>query len=45
MDVSQRCNIKLRDVAVALVATTEGKKLPQEMQREWRRTLWRLRAA
>lgn len=45
VDVSQRCNVKLRDVAAALVATTEGKKLPQEMQHEWCRALRRLRAA
>lgn len=45
VDVSQHCNVKLRDVAAALVATTEGKKLPQEMQHEWRRALRRLRAA
>ena len=45
VDVSQRCNIKLRDVAVALVATTDGERLPEPMQRELRRGLRRLRQA
>lgn len=45
VDVSQHCNVKLRDVAAALVATTEGKKLPQEMRHEWCCALRRLRAA
>ncbi|MGW3649842.1 ANTAR domain-containing protein [Streptomyces sp. NPDC000878] len=45
VDVSQRCNIKLRDVAVALVATTDGQRLPEPMQRELRRGLRRLRQA
>ncbi|MFF3645682.1 ANTAR domain-containing protein [Streptomyces sp. NPDC002564] len=40
VDVSQHCNIKLRDVAAALVATTEDRPLPEGMRREFRR-LWR----
>jgi len=43
--VSQRCNIKLRVVAAALVATTAGKTLPADIQRELRRALRRLHAA
>ncbi|MEV6544350.1 ANTAR domain-containing protein [Streptomyces sp. NPDC051665] len=43
--VSQRCNIKLRAVAAALVATTEDKTLPADIQRELRRALRRLHAA
>lgn len=40
--VSQHCNIKLRDVAAALVATTKDEKLPEEIQRELRRAMRRL---
>ncbi|MFE7835977.1 ANTAR domain-containing protein [Streptomyces sp. NPDC057474] len=43
--VSQHCNIKLRDVAAALVATTKDRTLPEPIQRELRRALWRLREA
>lgn len=43
--VSQHCNIKLRDVAAALVATTKDEMLPEEIQREFRRALRRLHAA
>ncbi|WP_405949720.1 ANTAR domain-containing protein [Streptomyces prunicolor] len=43
--VSQHCNIKLRVVAAALVATTEDRTLPAEIQREFRRALRRLHAA
>lgn len=43
--VSQHCNIKLRDVATALVATTRDETLPEPIQRELRRELRRLRAA
>ncbi|MFJ8535551.1 ANTAR domain-containing protein [Streptomyces sp. NPDC093591] len=42
VDVSQHCNIKRRDVAVALVATTTDEALPEPMQRELRRALRRL---
>ncbi|RPF37359.1 ANTAR domain-containing protein [Streptomyces sp. TLI_185] len=42
VDVSQHCNIKLRDVAAALVATTTDETLPEPMQRELRRALRRL---
>ncbi|MEU3958278.1 ANTAR domain-containing protein [Streptomyces buecherae] len=45
VDVSQHCNIKLRDVAEALVATTRGRALPEPIRRELRRTLRRLHAA
>lgn len=43
--LSQHCNIKLRDVAAALVATTKDETLPEEIQREFRRALRRLHAA
>ncbi|WP_405957749.1 ANTAR domain-containing protein [Streptomyces phaeochromogenes] len=43
--VSQHCNIKLRDVAAALVATTDDKTLPEEIRRELRRALRRLHTA
>ncbi|MET9897203.1 ANTAR domain-containing protein [Streptomyces sp. NPDC006446] len=42
VDVSQHCNIKLRDVAAALVATTKDERLPEPIQRELRRGLRRL---
>jgi hypothetical protein len=45
VDVSQRCNIKLRDVAVALVATTKDRTLPEPIQHELRRALRRLHRA
>ncbi|MET8453419.1 ANTAR domain-containing protein [Streptomyces sp. NPDC005209] len=45
VDVSQHCNIKLRDVAEALVATTKERTLPDPIQRELCRALRRLRAA
>ncbi|MFF3706430.1 ANTAR domain-containing protein [Streptomyces phaeochromogenes] len=45
VEVSQHCNIKLRDVAAALVATTDDKTLPEEIRRELRRALRRLHAA
>ncbi|MGW0632890.1 ANTAR domain-containing protein [Streptomyces sp. NPDC002758] len=44
VDVSQHCNIKLRDVAAALVATTRDETLPGQIQRELRRALRRLHA-
>jgi AmiR/NasT family two-component response regulator len=44
VDVSQHCNVKLRDVAVALVATTTGQELPEAIRREWRGALRRLHA-
>ncbi|AMW11058.1 hypothetical protein A4E84_17030 [Streptomyces qaidamensis] len=44
VDVSQHCNIKLRDVAEALVATTKDRTLPEPIQRELRRALRRLHA-
>ena len=43
--VSQHCNVKLRVVAAALVATTKDESLPEQMQRELRRALRRLHAA
>ena len=43
--VSQHCNIKLRTVAAALVATTEDQTLPAPIQRELRRALRLLHAA
>ncbi|MFI9801438.1 ANTAR domain-containing protein [Streptomyces sp. NPDC052302] len=45
VDVSQRCNTKLRDVAAALVATTTDEALPEPIQRELRRALRRLHEA
>ncbi|MET9454915.1 hypothetical protein ABZY05_07470 [Streptomyces canus] len=42
--VSQHCNVKLRDVAAALVATTKDQELPEAIRREWRRALRRLHA-
>jgi hypothetical protein len=45
VDVSQRCNVKPRDVAVALVATTKDEALPEQLRRELRRALRRLHAA
>lgn len=44
VDVSQHCNVKLRNVAVALVATTRDETLPGQIQRELRRALRRLHA-
>ncbi|WP_307518686.1 ANTAR domain-containing protein [Streptomyces umbrinus] len=43
--VSQHCNIKLRDVAAALVATAEGERLPEEIRRGLSRALRCLHAA
>ncbi|MCX4811934.1 ANTAR domain-containing protein [Streptomyces sp. NBC_01239] len=45
VDVSQHCNIKLRVVATALVATTADESLPAPIQRELRRALRLLHAA
>ncbi|MDQ0954790.1 hypothetical protein QFZ24_008713 [Streptomyces phaeochromogenes] len=45
VDVSQHCNVRLRDVAAALVATAKGQELPEAIRREWRRALRRLHAA
>ncbi|MFD3503412.1 ANTAR domain-containing protein [Streptomyces sp. NPDC058676] len=45
VDVSQHCNIKLRNVAAALVATTKDRTLPEPIQRELRRALRLIRAA
>ncbi|WP_369258777.1 ANTAR domain-containing protein [Streptomyces sp. R35] len=42
VDVSQHCNVKLRDVAAALVTTTKDEPLPEQIQRELRRALRRL---
>jgi AmiR/NasT family two-component response regulator len=45
VDVSQRCNIKLRDVAAALVATTKDDALPEPIRQELRQALRRLHTA
>ncbi|MDQ0954788.1 hypothetical protein QFZ24_008711 [Streptomyces phaeochromogenes] len=45
VDVSRQCDLKLREVAAALVATSEGKPLPGQIQRALRRALRRLHAA
>ncbi|MET9785058.1 ANTAR domain-containing protein [Streptomyces canus] len=34
VEVSQHCNVKLRDVAAALAATTKGQQLPEPTARE-----------
>lgn len=43
--VSRHCNIKLREVAAALVATTKDGTLPEETQRELRLAVRRLHTA
>ncbi|MEX1653271.1 ANTAR domain-containing protein [Streptomyces pseudovenezuelae] len=43
VDVSQRCNIKLRDVAASLAATTKDAALPAPVRQELRQALRRLR--
>jgi hypothetical protein len=45
VDVSQHNNIKLRDVATALVATTKDEALPEPIRRELSRAMRRLHAA
>ncbi|WP_406493909.1 ANTAR domain-containing protein [Streptomyces sp. NBC_01604] len=45
VDMSQHCNVKLRAVATALVATTKNETLPEPMQRELRHGLRRLHLA
>ncbi|KPI02809.1 ANTAR domain protein [Actinobacteria bacterium OK074] len=45
VDVSQRNNIKLREVATALVATTEHEALPEPIRRELSRALRRMQVA
>ncbi|WP_405848622.1 ANTAR domain-containing protein [Streptomyces sp. NBC_01518] len=45
VEVSQHCNVKLRDVAAALVATTNGETLPAPVRQELRRALRRLHTA
>ncbi|KOU68057.1 hypothetical protein ADK57_15535 [Streptomyces sp. MMG1533] len=42
VDVSQHCNVKLRYVAAALVATTKDEALPEQIRQELRRALQRL---
>ncbi|MFJ1606164.1 ANTAR domain-containing protein [Streptomyces sp. NPDC088253] len=44
VDVSQHCNVKLRNVAAALVATTQDEPLPEQIQRELPAALRRLHA-
>ncbi|MGW2817436.1 ANTAR domain-containing protein [Streptomyces sp. NPDC001415] len=44
VDVSQHCNVKLRDVATALVATAEGEPLPTALRRALRLALRRCRS-
>ncbi|MEV4448268.1 ANTAR domain-containing protein [Streptomyces mirabilis] len=44
VDVSQHCNVKLRNVAAALVATTQDEPLPEQIQRELPGALRRLHA-
>ena len=45
VDVARQCDLRLREVAAALVATTEDKSLPEQMHRALRRALRRLHAA
>ncbi|WP_053725820.1 ANTAR domain-containing protein [Streptomyces sp. WM6378] len=45
VDVSQHSNVKLRDVATALVATSEGEPLPTALRRALRLALRRCRPA
>ncbi|MFF4503885.1 ANTAR domain-containing protein [Streptomyces sp. NPDC001401] len=45
VDVSQRCNVKLRDVAAALVATAKDEALPEPVRQELRQALRRLHRA
>ncbi|WP_405972837.1 ANTAR domain-containing protein [Streptomyces sp. NBC_00988] len=42
VEVSQHCNVKLRDVAAALVATANDETLPAPVRQELRRALRRL---
>ncbi|QDQ09423.1 ANTAR domain-containing protein [Streptomyces spectabilis] len=44
VDVSQHGNVKLRDVAAALVATAQDEPLPEQMRRDLRSALRRLDA-
>ncbi|MFJ9086884.1 MULTISPECIES: ANTAR domain-containing protein [unclassified Streptomyces] len=45
VDVARQCDLKLREVSTALVATTEGEPLPLRMHRALRRALRRLHVA
>ncbi|WP_151483376.1 ANTAR domain-containing protein [Streptomyces albicerus] len=45
VDVSRQCDLKLREVAAYLVATSEGEQLPGQIQRALRRALRRLHTA
>ncbi|WP_199551089.1 ANTAR domain-containing protein [Streptomyces sp. N35] len=45
MDVSRQCDLKLREVATALVATSDGAQLPHHLRLALRRALRRLHAA
>ena len=45
VDVSRQCDLKLREVAAALVATSEGEPLPGQIHRALRRALRRLHTA
>ncbi|MDJ1132043.1 ANTAR domain-containing protein [Streptomyces iconiensis] len=45
VEVARQCDLKLREVAAALVATTEDEPLPEQMHRALRRALVRLYTA
>ncbi|MEJ8636596.1 ANTAR domain-containing protein [Streptomyces sp. NPDC006475] len=45
VDVSRQCDVKLREVAAALVATSEGDPFPEQMHRAIRHSLLRIYAA
>lgn len=45
VDVARRCDLRLREVAAALVATAEDESLPEQMHRALRHALRRLHAA
>ncbi|WP_266630514.1 ANTAR domain-containing protein [Streptomyces sp. NBC_01719] len=44
VDVSQHCNVRLRNVTAPLVATTQDEPLPEQIQRELPAALRRLHA-
>ncbi|WP_327351513.1 ANTAR domain-containing protein [Streptomyces sp. NBC_01304] len=45
VDVSRQCDLRLREVAAAFVATSDGVELPRELHVALRRALRRLHAA
>ncbi|MER7174378.1 hypothetical protein [Streptomyces mesophilus] len=45
MDVSRQCDLRLREVAAALVATSDGAQLPRHLHVALRKALRRLHTA